>query len=55
MVGHQTVAVHDHLETLCGLGQKSQEHPPVIIYEEDVLAVIAPLRNVMGTTCNDNS
>ncbi len=55
MIGHQTVTVHDQLETLCSLGQQGQEHPPVIIYEEDVLTVIAPLSNMMGTTCNHNS
>jgi len=25
------------------------------VHKEDVLAVIAPLRNAMRTTCNDNS
>lgn len=52
MIGHQTVAVHNQLETLCCLRQKSQKQPPVVIYEKDVLAVVAPLRNVMSTTCN---
>jgi hypothetical protein len=55
VIGHQTVAVNDQIESLCGLGQKSQKHPPVVIYEKDVLAVIAALGNVMRTTCNDNS
>ena len=55
MIGHQTVAVHNQLETLCRLGQKSQKQPPVVIHEKDVLAVVAPLRNMMGTTCNDYS
>jgi len=55
VIGHQTVAVHDQLETLGCLGQKRQKHPPVIISEKDVLAIIASLRNMMGTTCNDYS
>jgi len=53
VIGHQTVAVHNQLETLCGLRQKSQKQPPVVIDEENILAVVTPLRNVMSTTCND--
>ena len=53
MIGHQTVAVHNQLETPCCLRQNSQKQPPVVIYEKDVLAVVAPLRNVMDTTCYD--
>ena len=55
VIRHQTVAVHHKLETLRGLSEKRQKDPPVVIYEEDVLAIIAPLGNVMGTTRNDNS
>lgn len=55
VIGHQAIAVHRQLETLCSLSQEGQEHPPVVVYEEGVLAVITPLSNVMSTTCNDNS
>jgi len=31
------------------LGQKFQIHPPIVVDEEHILPVVAPLRNVMGT------
>ena len=34
---------------------RGKKYPPVIIYEEDILAVISPLCNMMSTTCNNNS
>jgi hypothetical protein len=55
MIGHQTVTVHDQLETLGGIGQKRQKHLSIVIHEKDVLTVVATLRNVMGTTCYDYS
>jgi hypothetical protein len=55
MIGHQTIAVHNHLGTLGGLCQKRQKHPSVVIHEEYILAVITTLGNVMSTTCNDYS
>ena len=55
MIGHQTVAIHSQFKTLSCLGQKGKKYPPVIIYEEDILAVISTLCNMMSTTCNNNS
>jgi len=37
------------------LSQKGQKHPPIIIYEENVLTVITPLSNMMSTTFDNNS
>lgn len=31
------------------LGQQFQIHPPIVVDEEHILPVVAPLRNVMGT------
>jgi hypothetical protein len=55
VIGHQAVTFYGQIETLSRFGYKRQEHPPVVIDEEDVLAVITPLGNVMSTTCNDNA
>ena len=55
VIGHQAVAFYGQVETLRRFGQEGQEYLPVIIDEEDVLAVITPLGNVMSTTCNDDS
>jgi hypothetical protein len=55
MIGHQTVAIDSQFKTLRRLGQKGEKYPPVIIYEEDILAVVSPLCNMMSTTCNNNS
>jgi len=32
------------------LGQKLQIHPPIRVDEEHILTLVAPLRDVMGTT-----
>jgi len=55
MIGHQAVTIHGQIETFRCLSQKVKKHPPVIIYEENILAVIAPLSNVMGTSFDNNS
>ena len=41
---------------LCGnatqarIGQQFQIHSPIVVDEEHILAIVAPLRDVMGTT-----
>jgi len=55
VIRHQTVAIDDQIETLSCLSQKGQKHPTVIIYKEDVLVIVAPLANMMGTTFDYNS
>ena len=48
MIGHQAAAVHDQIQTLRLLSQKVKKHPPVIIYEENSLAVVTARRDMMG-------
>jgi hypothetical protein len=55
MVGHQAIAIYSKIETFCRLSKKGKKHTPVIIYEENILAVIAPLSNVMSTSFDYNS
>jgi hypothetical protein len=55
VIVHQTVPIHGQIETFRCPSQNGQEHSPVIIYEENVLLVIAPLSNMMSTTCDYNS
>jgi len=49
VIGHQAVALHCQIKTRRRLGQKRQECTTVVIDEKDVLAVVAPLRHVVGT------
>jgi hypothetical protein len=55
VIGHQTVAINRQTKTLRRLGQKGQELPTVVIYKENILAVIAPLSNMMRTAFNYDS
>ena len=55
VIGHQAVPFYGQIETLRRFGQEGLEDFPVIIDEEDILAVITPLGNVMSTTCNDDA
>jgi len=55
VIGHQTVAIHGQIETFRRLSQKGKKHSPVIIYEENILVVIAPLSDMMSTTFDYNS
>lgn len=55
VIGHQAVTFYSQIKTFRRFGQEGQENLPVIIDEENILAIITPLGNVMSTTCNDNS
>ena len=55
VIGHQAVGEDLQAVLLGLLLQKLQVHPPVVIYEEHVLAVIPTLRNMMGAPHGDGS
>jgi hypothetical protein len=47
MVGHQTVTQHAQAIALLVLGQSGQVETPVIVDKENVLAIVASLRDVV--------
>ena len=47
MVGHQAVAQYAHAAAAAVLGQSFQIEPPVFVNQEDILAVITPLGDVV--------
>jgi hypothetical protein len=53
--GHQAVGEDLQAVLLGLLLEKLQVHPPVIIYEEHVQAVVPALRDMMGTPNGDSS
>jgi hypothetical protein len=55
VIGHQTIALYGQIKTARRLGQKRQEGTAVVIDEEDVLTVVAPLGHVVGTTFDNYS
>ena len=55
VVGHQAITVHGQIETFRRLSQKVKKHSPVVIHKENILAVVAPLGNVMGTSFDNNT
>jgi aminoglycoside N3'-acetyltransferase len=55
VIGHQTVAVHGQVIAFRSISQKRKKRSAVIIYEENIFTVVAPLSNVMSTTFDNNS
>jgi hypothetical protein len=55
VIGHQTVAVHYQVIAFRSIGQKRKKHLAVIIYEENIFTIVAPLSNVMSTIFDNNS
>ena len=55
MVAHETVAVDLEAELPRGFPQHAEIGPPIIVDEEDVLAVVPSLCYVMRTIGNDDS
>ena len=55
MVGHQAKAVHPEPDTLRLPVQQFEIDAPVVIDEEHVLPVIAPLRNMMRRAWDDDT
>jgi hypothetical protein len=55
MVGHQTVAQQRQAELAAALREKGQVDLAVAVAEEDSLAVIPPLRDVVRRTHRDHA
>jgi len=49
VVAHQAIALDRQAVLVRLLGQKLQIHPPIVVDEEHILPVVAPLRDMMGT------
>ena len=55
VVAHQAVRQDIQAAGVAFLSQQAQVKPPVVINEEHILPVVAPLRDVMSTARNDNA
>jgi hypothetical protein len=55
VVGHETVAEHPHAGGFAAVSQNIKVCVPVVIREEDILAVVAALRDVMRHVRHNNA
>jgi hypothetical protein len=55
VIAHQAIAHHFQVILVGLFFQQFQVHPPVIIHEEHILAVVPTLRDMMGESDGDGS
>jgi hypothetical protein len=55
VIGHEAVRRHRQPVPLRALPEKGQVYAPVVVGEEDILAIVAPLGDVMSHSGNDDS